>query len=75
MKILIIVTFLFIQMAVTGQIKTDLNVYESLEYEEKVKTDSIRSIYTSELGNTAIIRSNKREIFFDVFDDKLIKKH
>jgi len=73
-KVFIILTIL-IQNYVVAQNKTNLNILESLEFEDEVKSDSIPSIYTSKTGNTAIIRPGKNEIYFDIFDNNLIRKY
>tara|TARA_R110001606_G_scaffold260183_1_gene407926 strand:- start:8748 stop:10181 length:1434 start_codon:yes stop_codon:yes gene_type:complete len=48
---------------------------KSLEYVDKVNTDSIISFYTNKNGQTGIIRDSKKNIVFDVFDKDLKKIH
>jgi len=72
----IITIVLLISMSVGFAQKTStLTVKESLVYKDKVKAGEILSIYTSENNLTGIVRESKKNLLFDVFDDKLNKIH
>ena len=73
MKKLFIICVLTISNYVLAQSATNLKVSESAEYKDKVKSDEVIAIYTSDSGKTAIVRSSKRNFLFDIFDVKLKK--
>lgn len=54
-----------------SQNESNLKVYESPEYKDEIRIDSINSIYTGKNGKTGVVRNNDREIFFDLFTEKL----
>lgn len=74
MKNLITLALLLAFTFVDAQ-KTNLNVSESLEYKDKVKSTGVLTIHTTDNGLTGIVRESKRDILFDVFDNSLDKKH
>jgi len=71
MKKIIFIAFILVQSIVLSQSQSELNIYESPEYEDEIKTDSIQSIYTSNQGKSGIVRLNKKFLFFDIFDSNL----
>jgi len=75
MKEILLVIFFITLNSVFAQNQSDLKIHESKEYTERTKNDSIHSIYSSEYGNTVIVRNRKKEIRLDVFDKKLNKKY
>ena len=62
-----VLTFTFAQNT------SSLTFKESAEYRDEVKTNNIRSIYTTTSGQTGIIRDSKKNILFDIFDKDLNK--
>lgn len=74
-KIRILFTYLIItstSIAFSQQI-TNLNVIESPEYKDKVKSEGVLAIHTSSSGLTGIVRSSKKNLLFDIFDKDLKK--
>ena len=69
----IITLVLSFTVALTFAQQTNLNVIESEEYKDKVKSVNILSIHTTESGLTGVVRESKSEFLFDVFDKNLQK--
>lgn len=67
------VFFLLSTSILFAQSTTKLKVTESATFKDKVKSYGISSMHTTKDGFTGIIRESKRDILFDVFDDKLNK--
>ena len=64
---------LFTAYSALAQNPTKLSVTESEEFKDKVKSSIIYAIHTSSSGMTGIVRSAKKDILFDVFDDSMKK--
>jgi hypothetical protein len=75
MKRFLFITILLCQSLIIAQNESDFKIYESPAYNDEVKTDSVRAIYTSDLGNTGIVRNDEKRIVFDLFNEKLSKIH
>lgn len=73
MKKLLLLCALIITNLLLAQSTTQLKVTESAEYEDDIKSIDILTIHTAESGETAIIRSGKKDFLFDIFDTKLNK--
>ncbi|MAP54950.1 MAG: hypothetical protein CL605_08625 [Altibacter sp.] len=58
---------------IIAQSTTNLNVSESAEYKDEVKSTEVLTIHTTSSGKTAIVRNAKRDLLFDIFDANLIK--
>ena len=52
---------------------TRLNVRESSEFKDEVKSDDVLSIHTTNNNLTGIVRNSKRYLLFDIFDESLNK--
>ena len=72
--ILTFVLFLFTFNIIHSQEKNRLKVYESIEFPNKTKGDSIQSVHILRNGITSILKIRKKEILIDIFNDKLEKK-
>ena len=75
MKKILLATLLLCQSLIIAQNESDFKVYESPVYQDKVKTDSVRAIYTSNSERTGIVRNDKKHIVFDLFDENLTNIH
>lgn len=75
MKRILLLIILISQGIVFAQNESNFKVYESPVYKDKVKTDSVRAIYTSTSGKTGIVRNDKKEIVFDLFDENFTNIH
>ncbi|GHC65234.1 hypothetical protein [Ulvibacter litoralis] len=75
MKRILLITLLISQGIIFAQNESNFKIYESPVYIDKVKTDSVRATYTSNSGKTGIIRNDKKEIVFDLFDENFSKIH
>ncbi|WP_415374101.1 hypothetical protein [Patiriisocius sp. Uisw_017] len=75
MKRILLITLLISQGLIFAQNESNFRVYESPIYKDEVKTDSVRAIYTSKSGKTGVIRNDKKEIVFDLFDESLTNIH
>ena len=73
MKKLLILCLIIISNSALSQSKTTLTVSQSAEYKDTVKSIDVKAIYTSESGETAIVRSGKKDFLFDIFDSNLNK--
>ncbi len=67
-KVFFIVGFFFIN-SIIAQNQSGFSIYESQEYNDEVKTDSVLSIYTSKLENTVVVRLSKKNFYYDVFNE------
>ncbi len=56
-----------------AQKTSKLQVLESTEYKDEVKTFEIKSIHTTTSNLTGIVRESKRDLLFDIFDGDLKK--
>ncbi|MGJ8592336.1 MAG: hypothetical protein ACSHXF_07300 [Aquaticitalea sp.] len=52
---------------------TSLNVRESNEFKDEVKSDDVLAIYTTNNNITGIVRNSKKDLLFDAFDASLNK--
>ncbi|WP_034061727.1 hypothetical protein [Lacinutrix jangbogonensis] len=73
MKKTLILCMLAISHLSISQSTTNLKVSESTEYKDKVKSIDVIAIRTSKSGETGIVRNAKRDLLFDIFDNKLNK--
>ncbi|WP_040278459.1 hypothetical protein [Psychroserpens damuponensis] len=73
MKRLFLVLFTISMLTAQAQKTSKLNVTESEQYKDDVKTFSIKSIHTTTSNLTGIVRESKRDILFDIFDNNLKK--
>ena len=71
-QVLLILPLFLIQFSI-AQKTSKLQVRESTEYKDEVKTFDIKSIHTTSSNLTGIVRESKRDILFDVFDSDLKK--
>ena len=71
-QVLLILFLLSIHLS-QAQKTSKLQVLESAEYKDEVKTFDIKSIHTTSSNRTGIVREGKRDLLFDVFD-RLSKK-
>lgn len=75
MKKIIFWTFLLSSITILfSQTKSALQTFESREYPNKIKDDSIQSVHTFKNGNIGILRIRKKEVLIDIFNDILEKK-
>lgn len=70
-----LITLLISQGIIFAQNESNFKIYESPVYKDKVKTDSVRATYTSNAGKTGVIRNDKKEIVFDLFDEGFSNIH
>ncbi|PKG53294.1 hypothetical protein CXF54_00265 [Olleya sp. 1-3] len=78
MKKLLLIALLLFSNLIIAQSTTNLKVSESAEYKDKVKSNDILAIYTSNTGETVIARNSKKTLLFDVFDtnqEKMFNKN
>ncbi len=68
MKKLLAICLLLCTSYAVSQSTTKLKVSESEEYKDKVKSDDILAIHTSNSGETVIARNNKKKFLLDIFD-------
>lgn len=66
---------LFVTICFVNAQETKLQVSESEEYKDDVKSTEILTIHTTKEGLTGVVRESKRDILFDVFDKTLAKTH
>ena len=71
-QVLLILFLLSIHLS-QAQKTSKLQVLESAEYKDEVKTFDIKSIHTTSSNRTGIVREGKRDLLFDVFDNDLKK--
>ncbi len=71
-QVLLILFLLSIHLS-QAQKTSKLQVLESAEYKDEVKTFDIKSIHTTSYNRTGIVREGKRDLLFDVFDNVLKK--
>jgi len=69
MKKIFFIAFIFFVSIAISQNESEFSIYESQEYIDEVKTDSILSIYTSNQGNTAVVRVNKKNFYYDIYSN------
>jgi len=75
MKRILFTALLLCQGIIIAQNESDFKLYESPIYNDEVKTDSVRAIYTSNSGRTGIVRNDKKHIVFDLFNERSSKIH
>jgi hypothetical protein len=75
MKKILFTALLLCQGLIIAQNESDFKLYESPIYNDDVKTDSVRAIYTSNSGRTGIVRNDKNHIIFDLFNERFSKIH
>jgi hypothetical protein len=73
MKKLLLIFLLTASNSIFAQSTTHLKVSESAEYKDNVKSIDVLAIRTSESGETALVRSGKKNFLFDIFDTNLSK--
>lgn len=73
MKRILFTALLLWQGIIIAQNESDFKLYESPIYNDEIKTDSVRAIYTSNSGRTGIVRNDKKQIVFDLFNERLLK--
>lgn len=73
MKGIIVLCFLCFNVCISQT--TTLEVTESLEFKDEIKSDNVLSIYTNNSSVTGIIREAKKNFLFDVFDASLNKTY
>lgn len=54
-----------------AQNTTKLNVIESDEFRDNVKSGNVLSMHTSPLGLTGVVRYSKKYLLFDIFNDSM----
>lgn len=73
MKSNLLLLLLLTMNFVISQTRSNLDLSKSKEYVDTVKTDSIISFYTSNEGLTGIVRDAKKNMVFDIFDEKMTR--
>ncbi len=73
MKKILFLCLISLTNLVKAQSTTSLNISETPEYKDEVKTKNILTIHTSKSGETAIVRSSKKNFLFDIFDAEFSK--
>lgn len=66
-KLFFIACIISVNIAIS-QNQSKFSINESQEYIDEIKTDSILSIYTSNQGNTAVVRVNKKNFYYDIYN-------
>lgn len=75
MKRILFPALLLCQGIIIAQNESNFKLYESPVYNDEVKTDSIRAIYTSNSGRTGMVRNDKKQLVFDLFNERSSKIH
>ena len=72
-KLFILVAFLLSLNTIQSQSSTQLNISESAEFKDEIKSEGALAFYTNEEGSTGIVRAGKKHFLLDVFDSSLNK--
>ncbi|MBJ6369180.1 hypothetical protein [Snuella sedimenti] len=70
-KLLPVFIFLVVIFGSFAQDKTGLNVLESLEFHDKVKSSEVITMHKSGSGLLGVVRNSSRNLMFDVFNESL----
>ncbi len=73
MKRILFAGLFLCQGLLSAQNESNFALYESPVFRDEVKTDSVRAIYTANSGRTGIVRNDKKQLVFEIFNERFLK--